>query len=75
MDNQFLPVPHASGLAALVMTMRSDLTGKDVRDLIEANVQKKSAYENVVSSGGLIDVAKTIQAVETKSKISLITLF
>ena len=51
------------------MTMRSDLTGKDVRDLIEANVQKKPAYEGFVSSGGLIDVAKTIQAVDTKSKI------
>ena len=62
--------PHASGLAALVMTMKNDLTAKNVRDLIEVNVQKKAAYENLVSSGGLIDVAKTIRAVETKSKIS-----
>ena len=67
--------PHVSGLAALVMTMRSDLTGRDVRDLIEANVQKKTAYENLVSSGGLIDVAKTIRAVETKSKISFLGNF
>ena len=61
--------PHASGLAALVMTMSNSLSGKDVRDLIEANVQKKPSYNNVVSSGGLIDMESTIRAVKSNSKI------
>ena len=56
--------PHVSGLAALIMTMRNGLNGKDVKELIEANVQKKSGYENLVSSGGLIDVSKTIRTLK-----------
>ena len=55
--------PHVSGLAALVMLMRNSLSGKMVKDLIEANVQKKSSFKNFVSTGGLIDVGKTLRNV------------
>ena len=54
--------PHVSGLAALIWTMRSDMNGQDIRNLIESNVQKKNAYTGLVSSGGIIDAAKTIRA-------------
>ena len=48
--------PMVSGIAALMYTMREDLTGYEVRDFLEANVQLKSQYTGVVSSGGLVDV-------------------
>ena len=39
-----------------------------LKELIEANVQKKSSYENLVGSGGLIDISKTIKALKTIGK-------
>ena len=64
--------PHASGLAALILTMRDNLSGKDVRDLIEDNVQNKPKYECQVRSGGLIDLKKTILAVAQLSSGGII---
>ena len=61
-----MATPHVTGLAALVMSMRNDLSGEGVKELIKANVQEKTAYEDIVSSGGLIDVAKTIQALKMR---------
>ena len=55
--------PQVSGLAALVMSMRGNLTPAQVKQRIEQNVQKKSQYTGKVSSGGLIDVDKTISAI------------
>ena len=55
--------PQVSGLAALVMSMRGNLTPAQVKQLIEQNVQKKSQYTGKVSTGGLIDVDKTIAAI------------
>ena len=52
-----------SGLAALIMTMRGNLNGAQVKQLIEQNVQKKSQFNGLVTTGGLIDVDKTIEAV------------
>ena len=60
--------PHVSGLAALIMSMRCDIEGEKLKQMIEANVQKKTAYDGVVSSGGLIDVGKTIQALKSGGK-------
>ena len=67
--------PHVSGLAALIMTMRNGLNGKDVKELIEANVQKKSGYENLVSSGGLIDVSKTIRTLKDGGLLTVLMFF
>ena len=61
--------PHATGLAALILTMRDKLIGQDVRQLIECGAQKKPSYKNLVSSGGLIDVLNTIKV----SKIIIFT--
>merc|ERR1719190_41027 len=55
--------PQVSGLAALIRSMRGDLTGAQVRELIEASVQKKADYATKVSTGGLIDVGATIKAI------------
>ena len=56
--------PHASGLAAMLITLRCGLSGQEIRILIENNVQVKPFYRDLVSSGGLIDVAKTIRALK-----------
>ena len=54
--------PMVSGLAALLMSMRANLKGAQVKQLIEQNVQSKSQFRGRVTSGGLIDVDKTIKA-------------
>ena len=65
--------PQVSGLAALMRSMRADLTGQQVRYMIEANVQKKEIYADKVSSGGLIDVGATIKALKNNNGTSTTT--
>jgi len=54
--------PQVSGLAALVMTMRSGFNAVQLKQLIEGNVQQKSQYSDFVTTGGLIDILATVQA-------------
>merc|ERR1712165_353925 len=56
--------PQVSGLAALIMTMRDNMSAHQVRQLIEANVRVKSEYASYVSSSGLIDAGATIKALK-----------
>ena len=56
--------PQVSGLAALIMTMRGNMSAPAVRQVIEANVRVKAEYASRVSSSGLIDVGATIRAVK-----------
>ena len=65
--------PHVSGLAAMLITLRCDLSGQEIRFLIENNVQVKPLYRDLVSSGGLIDVAKTIRALKKSGNKLTIT--
>ena len=58
--------PQVSGLAALVMSMRERVTACEVKKLIEQNVVKKSKFKRYVTTGGQIDVGKTIGAVSDK---------
>ena len=58
--------PTVAGLAALVSSINPNLTGKEIKNLILDNVQKRDFYADIASSSGLIDVAKTItKAAET----------
>ena len=54
--------PHVTGLAALLMSLRNTVSPAQIKELIEQNVQKKSQYKNVVTSGGLINVESAISA-------------
>ena len=58
--------PHVSGLAAVLMSMRNFTNAADVKQIIEQNVQVKSQYQGVVTSGGLIDVNMTICSLMSK---------
>ena len=63
MTGTSMACPQVAGLAALVMTMKRGLTPVQVKSLIETNVQKRSNYKKIYTSGGLIDVEKTLKAV------------
>ena len=67
MDGTSMACPQVSGLAALIMTMRDNMSAHEVRQLIEANVRVKSEYAPFVSTGGLIDVGATIKALKSGS--------
>ena len=54
--------PHVAGLAALLMSMREEVSPKAAKKLIEKNVQLKTKLFDLVTSGGLIDVNATINA-------------
>ena len=56
-----MATPNVAGLAALVASINPDLTGKQIKDLILNNVQKRDKYSDIASSSGLINVAKTIK--------------
>ena len=56
-----MATPTVAGLAALVASINPDLTGKQIKDLILNNVQKRDKYSDIASSSGLINVSKTIK--------------
>ena len=56
-----MATPNVAGLAALVASINPDLTGKQIKDLILNNVQKRDKYSDIVSSSGLINVSETIK--------------
>merc|ERR1712062_753137 len=53
-----MATPNVAGLAALVASINPDLTGKQIKDLILNNVQKRDKYSDIASSSGLINVSK-----------------
>ena len=68
-----MATPFVSGLAALILSINKGLSGKEVKELIKANVKKgMSGYTGqYVSSGGLIDIAKTIKHLSMYTVITL----
>ena len=64
MSGTSMSAPMVSGLAALVKTMREDLTGTEVKEVILANVETNINYNGLVSSKGSIDVEATILALK-----------
>ena len=67
MSGTSMSAPMVSGLAALVMTMRKELTSTEVKEVILANVERNINYNGLVSSKGLIDVGATILALKGKT--------
>ena len=65
-----LAAPHVAGLAALLMSMREEISPSLVKDIIEDSVQKKSKYKDLVTSGGLIDVERSIEELIRRIKPS-----
>ena len=64
MSGTSMSAPMVTGLASLVTTMREDLTGAEVKDIILDNVQTNINYNGLVSTKGSIDVGATILALK-----------
>ena len=54
-----MATPFVSGLAALILSIKNNLSGANVKELITANVKSMSSLH--VSSDGLIDIGKTLK--------------
>jgi|GEM_PF-1106415 len=74
-----LATPHVSGVAALIISVNPNLTGQEVRDIIESTAQKVGGYNYQTTSGrpngtwhiemgyGLVDAhAAVLAALETR---------
>lgn len=69
--------PFVSGLAALILSVKDDLTGQQVRELIESTAQKVSGYDYKIRMGrhngtwnnemgyGLIDAHKALRKIDS----------
>ncbi len=61
-----MAVPHVSGLAALILSVRPDLSSADVRELIQQNaVSISQPRPNLYSGWGLINAGQTLGASST----------
>ena len=61
-DGTSMATPFVSGLAALILSVKNEISGANVKELIMNNVQELSNFQKgFVSSGGLIDVDKTLK--------------
>ena len=57
-----MATPFVSGLAALIASIKNGLSGEEMKEIIMANAQEMNGYTGqYVSSGGLIDIAKTLE--------------
>ena len=57
-----MATPFVSGLAALIASIKNGLSGEEMKEIIMVNAQEMNGYTGqYVSSGGLIDIAKTLE--------------
>ena len=67
-DGTSMACPLVAGLAALIATMHNAIHATEIKTMIENNVNIKDQYRDLVSSGGLIDVEKTIRSLKQAKK-------
>ena len=72
MSGTSMACPHVSGMAAILYAIKPELTAVEVKDLILTNVQKRTQYRDMVASGGLLDVFKTIANIDKKPTAGLL---
>ena len=66
-DGTSYAAPHVAGLAALILSIQPDLEGVDVKKYITDNVDKFDQFFQRASTGGLINVGKTLKDVIEKN--------
>ena len=64
-----MATPFVSGLAGLILSIKNELSGGEVKKLITENVQSMSSQ--FVSSGGLIDIANTLKILSMYAVITI----
>lgn len=56
-----MAAPHVSGAAALLASLRPDLTVGQLRELLLSTVHAQPAWSGIVSSGGRLDLAAAVR--------------
>jgi subtilisin family serine protease len=68
MSGTSMAAPYVAGVAALIMSVRPDLTPKQIRDIMMATVRKVPAFEKRVISEGIVDAYEAVKAALTWDK-------
>lgn len=71
MSGTSMAAPYVTGVAALVMSIRTNLTPADVKHMINYTSDSKSALTELCVSGGRLNAAKAVEAASNTMKISV----
>ncbi len=66
--------PIVSGIAALILAQRPDLTALDARDIIMQSVTKVDELNGKVASGGVVNAAEALRLANSWKKTHVITV-
>jgi len=68
MSGTSMAAPYVAGVAALIMSVRPDLTPKQKRDIIVSTARRVPAFEDRCVAGGILDAYAAVRAALTWGK-------
>lgn len=71
MSGTSMAAPYVTGVAALMMSIRTNLTPADVKHMINYTSDTKSALTDLCVSGGRLNAAEAVEAASNTLKISV----
>jgi len=68
MGGTSMAAPYVAGVAALIMSVRPDLTPKQIRDIIVSTARRVPAFEDRCVAGGILDAYAAVRTALTWGK-------